>query len=199
MPFGTGRGNAAVSALLACAWSLAAAAADAPADLDRLMAELARNGAETVRFTEVRTSAALKQPIELRGTLSYVAPSHLEKHTVAPRDERLIVDRDTLVIERPATGERLTLRLTDYPAVRAFVESIRATLAGDLAALRRFYRVEIEGTAAQWRLYLLPREADMAEFVQQVEISGSGGRIARIEILEASGDRSVMTIAKGGA
>ncbi len=163
------------------------------------MAELAQNGAGTVRFIEVRSSTALKQPIELRGTLSYVAPSRLEKHTVAPREERLIVDGDTLVLERPATGERHTLRLADYPAVRAFMESIRATLAGDLAALQHFYRVEIEGTTARWRLYLLPREADMAEFVQKIEISGSGGHIARIEILEASGDRSVMTLVKGGA
>jgi len=163
------------------------------------MAELARNGSETVRFTEVKTVALLKKPIAASGTLTYVAPSRLEKHTLVPRRERLIVDRDTLVIEVPGQDERRTLRLAEYPAIQAFVESIRGTLAGDLAALRRFYRVEVEGTWTQWRLHLLPSELDMLDLVQKVEISGSRGRIRRIEIREGSGDRSVMTISRDGA
>ena len=36
----------------------------------------------------------------------------------------------------------------------------------------------------------------MAELVQKVLIGGAGGEVRRIEILEASGDRSVMTITK---
>ena len=36
----------------------------------------------------------------------------------------------------------------------------------------------------------------MAELVQKVLIGGTGGEVRRIEILEASGDRSVMTITK---
>jgi outer membrane lipoprotein-sorting protein len=170
-----------------------------PVQLEPLMADIARTGSGTVRFTETKNVALLKQPIESSGTLTYAAPSRLEKHTRVPREERLIVDGDSLVIEHPAKNERLTLRLANYPAIRAFVESIRGTLAGDLAALRRYYRVEVEGTMAQWRLHLLPSEQDMAELVQKIEISGSGARIAQIEIIEASGDRSVMKIAYGGA
>jgi outer membrane lipoprotein-sorting protein len=189
----------------AAAWAIAgvlftaAAADDRPIELERLMAEIARTRSGTVRFTETKTVALLKQPIETSGTLTYAAPSRLEKHTRTPREERLIVDGETLVIEQPAKNERLTLRLANYPVIRAFVESIRGTLAGDLAALRRYYRIEIEGTLARWRLHLLPSEQDMAELVQKIEISGSGPRIAQIEILEASGDRSVMKIAKDGA
>jgi outer membrane lipoprotein-sorting protein len=161
------------------------------------MTELARQGPGTVRFTEVKSSALLKAPIQSSGTLSYAAPARLEKHTRAPRDERLVVDQDTLIVERPGRGERLELRLSDYPAVRASVESIRGTLAGDLAALRRHYRVELEGSWPDWRLHLLPSDAELAELVQKVLIGGRGGQVGRIEILEASGDRSVMTIAKG--
>jgi outer membrane lipoprotein-sorting protein len=183
-------------ALLAVA--AAAFAADPPLTVERLMAELARHGSGTVRFTEVKSSALLKAPIESRGTLSYAAPARLEKHTRSPRDERLVVDRDTVVIERAARGERIELRLADYPALRGSVESIRGTLAGDLAALRRYYRVELEGTWADWRLHLLPADPELAELVHKVVIGGRGAAVARIEILEASGDRSVMTIAKGG-
>jgi len=188
---------------LACATLLIAGAtpalpAEPPLTLDRLMAELAGHGPGTVRFTEVKSSALLKAPIESSGTLSYAAPARLEKHTRSPRDERLVADRDTVVIERAARKERLELRLADYPAVRASIESIRGTLAGDLAALRRHYRVELEGAWPDWRLHLLPSDPELAELVQKVLIGGSGARVRRIEILEASGDRSVMTIVKDG-
>jgi len=188
-----------VGAVLLGAAAAAAFAADPPLTLERLMTELARAGPGTVRFTEVKSSALLKAPIESSGTLSYTAPARLEKHTRLPRDERLIVDRDTVVIERPARKERLELRLEDHPAVRASIESIRGTLAGDLVALRRHYRVELDGAWAEWRLHLLPSDPELAELVHKVLIGGSGARVRRIEILEASGDRSVMTIGKDGA
>jgi hypothetical protein len=159
------------------------------------MAALAKNGPGTVRFKETKSSALLKAPIESSGTLTYAAPARLEKHTLAPRDERFAVDGETVLIES-ATRKRLELRLADYPAIRAFVESIRGTLAGDLAALRRHYRVELDGAWSDWRLHLLPSDPQMAELVQKVLIGGTGGEVRRIEILEASGDRSVMTITK---
>ena len=191
---------AVVVILLAALAASPARAADPPLALEPLMAALAQNGPGTVRFAETKTSALLKAPIESSGTLSYAAPSRLEKRTLAPRDERFAVDGETVVVEMPArnAGEkrRLELRLGDYPAIRAFVESIRGTLAGDLAALRRHYRVELEGTWSDWRLHLLPSDPQMAELVLKVVIGGAGGEVRRIEILEASGDRSVMTITK---
>jgi outer membrane lipoprotein-sorting protein len=201
MNSGTALRSRFISACLVVGFALAGAvvAQEKPIELERLMADIARTGSGTVRFIETKHVALLKQPIESSGTLTYAAPSRLEKYTRVPREERLIVDGETLVIEQPAKNERLTLRLANYPAIRAFVESIRGTLAGDLAALRRYYRIEVEGTMMQWRLHLLPSGQDMAELVQKIEISGSGARIARIEILEASGDRSVMKIAKDGA
>jgi len=58
---------------LACATLLIAGAtpalpAEPPLTLDRLMAELAGRGPGTVRFTEVKSSALLKAPIESSGT-----------------------------------------------------------------------------------------------------------------------------------
>ena len=193
-------------AMLLAAAALAASparAADPPLTLESLMAALARNGPGTVRFTETKTSALLKAPIESSGTLTYAAPAKLEKRTLAPRDERFAVDGDTVVVESAARNaaekRRFELRLGDYPAIRAFVESIRGTLAGDLASLRRHYRVELEGTWADWRLHLLPSDPQTAELVLKVVIAGAGSEVRRIEILEAGGDRSVMTIAKPGA
>ena len=191
---------AAIAILVAVLAPSPGRAAEPPLALEPLMAALAQHGPGTVRFAETKTSALLKAPIESSGTLTYAAPSRLEKRTLAPRDERFAVDGETVVVEMAArdAGEkrRFELRLGDYPAIRAFVESIRGTLAGDLAALRRYYRVELEGTWADWRLHLLPSDPQLADVVLKVVIGGAGGEVRRIEILEASGDRSVMTITK---
>ncbi len=177
-----------------------ARAADPPLAFEPLMAALAKNGPGTVRFRETKSSALLKAPVESSGTLTYAAPARLEKRTLAPREERFAVDGETALIEYPArsAGEnrRIELRLGEYPAIKAFVESIRGTLAGDLASLRRYYRVELDGLWSDWRLHLLPSDPQLADVVQKVTIGGAGGEVRRIEILETGGDRSVMTITR---
>jgi hypothetical protein len=76
----------------------------------------------------------------------------------------------------------------------AFVESFRSTLAGDLATLKRFYRVRLEGNETQWQLELKPTEPNMQAIVTEIRIGGSRNRISSIEVTESQGNRSVMTI-----
>ena len=128
----------------------------------------------------------------VRGTLEYVAPGRVEKRTLEPRPEALIVDGDTVVLEG-ARGRR-TLALQDNPVMWAFVESIRSTLNGDLGMLERFYEVEFDGESEAWRLRLAPKDERMSRMVSLILISGRGDRIESIEIREAQGDRSVMTV-----
>jgi len=78
--------------------------------------------------------------------------------------------------------------------VRAFVESIRSTLAGDLQTLNRYYQVGLTGTPAQWRLLLVPSEPSMQAVVREIRITGTRTHVGGIEIIEKEGDRSVMTI-----
>ena len=165
--------------------------------LPELMAQLAQVKSADTRFTEKKFMRILKTPLELSGTLSYRAPARLEKHTVTPKSETLIVDQDKLTIESQANQEntkRRTVTLRDYPVIWAFVESIRGTLAGDLEALRRFYRVNLEGEPRQWQLQLTPTDPQMQKLVESIRIDGAKAQVMRIDILEAGGDRSVMTI-----
>jgi hypothetical protein len=77
-----------------------------------------------------------------------------------------------------------------------FVESIRSTLAGDLALLRRLYQVELEGDERKWRLLLKPIDPRMQEVVSEIRIGGSRDWIGSIEFLEPGGDRSVMSVTR---
>ena len=162
--------------------------------VQQLMRELGAVKRSQSRFVERKYLKVLKAPLELRGTLSYVAPGNLVKRTLSPKPETLTVEGDRLTLESAARNGRRTLQLRDYPVLWAFVESIRSTLGGDIAALERFYRVELEGSRARWRLYLVPRDPDMRAVISLINIGGSRDRVQRIEVQETRGDRSVTTI-----
>jgi len=86
------------------------------------------------------------------------------------------------------------LDLKAYPQLLPFVESIRATLAGDRVALERAFRVEYAGNLERWTLLLVPRESQIAATVSQVRIDGSGDHLRHVEIRQEDGDRSLMTL-----
>jgi hypothetical protein len=165
----------------------------APWGLEQLMLELGRVQHSRARFVERKYLKALTSPLELTGTLAYDAPDRLVKRTLEPKPETLIVENDRVVIESQARRSR-TLRLEEYPVLWAFVESFRSTLKGDLPALERFYRVALEGGPQRWQLALTPRDPKMSALIESIVIGGGKGRISQIEVREARGDRSVMTV-----
>ncbi|MFL6579964.1 MAG: LolA-related protein [Burkholderiales bacterium] len=173
------------------------ALADPPAHnwgVESLMQQLAQVEHSQARFVERKYLKVLKAPLEQSGTLSYTRPDRLEKRTLKPKLEILSVAGDKLTLENPSRKVRRELKLRDYPALWGFVESIRSTLGGDIKSLERFYRVELEGDAADWRLFLVPIDRKMNEVISLVRIDGSQARIKTIEIQETRGDRSVMKI-----
>ena len=165
--------------------------------LEELMQRLAQVKSSKAKFVERKSLQILNAPLEFTGTLSYSAPGHLEKRTVTPKPESMVLDQDRLTVE-DASRRRRTLALQDYPVLWAFIESIRSTLAGDLQSLNRFYRVDLEGDEHEWRLVLKPRESRMQEMVSSIRIGGAAASIRTIEVNEANGDRSVMTITEIG-
>src|SRR5690606_25368692 len=82
--------------LLALALASASLAAQAAFDLDQLMGELARHPGGQARFVETRTMALLDRPVRSSGEMRYTPPDRLEKRTLQPRAETLILDKDTL-------------------------------------------------------------------------------------------------------
>jgi hypothetical protein len=178
--------------------SLACSAQGQAFDLPALMRDMAQVPSSRSRFLETRELALLTRPLELKGQLAYERPYRLSKHVLSPFDELISVEGDALTVVNRAKGESRSFSLREQPAVGALVESVRATLAGDLALLERHYRVQLSGARGAWRLVLMPREARVRAHVERISLAGAGARVTRIEILEAGGDRSVMTILHDG-
>ena len=163
-------------------------------DIDQLMRGLAQTRSGHASFTEKKFIAILDKPLESSGELYYNAPDRLEKRTLKPKTESMILDQDTLLIERGRKKHRLQLQ--DYPELAAFIGSIRGTLAGDRTALERNYKLTLEGTAAHWTLQLVPADEKMQAVVKHIRIAGVRDVVGSIEITQADGDRSLMLIEK---
>ncbi len=184
----------------AAAWLLLPAlASPAPAlepavtdPLAALLQQLADRRHGHVTYTEVQYLAVLERPLESSGELLYDAPDRLEKRTLRPRPETLVLAHGVLSATR--NGRTRTLELAARPELAPFIEGLRATLAGDRAALERAFSVRLDGDAARWTLQLAPRDPAAARLVTQVRISGEQAQLKTVEILQTDGDRSLLSI-----
>lgn len=163
-------------------------------DIDQLMRSLAQTRSNHASFVEKKSIAMLDGPVESSGELFYTAPDYLEKRTLKPKPESMILDHGALVIERGRQKHRLQLQ--DYPELAAFIDSIRGTLAGDRKALERNYRLSLVGTSEHWTLQLLPVDEKMQAVVKRIRIDGVRDAVHSIEITQADGDSSLMRIEK---
>lgn len=176
-----------------------------------------RAGERRATFVEVKTSALLSVALESTGTLRFRAPDLLEKVTLTPQHERVRIEGDRLTIEAQAPNGELrqkSMRPSDVPQLVPLIESLRATLAGDVAALERHYEVAVvrepvrarpANDAARriarsladplaWTLQLVPRDAALRASVERLLMHGVGGEIGLVEFVEASGDRTELWI-----
>ncbi|VWC68311.1 acyltransferase [Burkholderia lata] len=184
---------AATTAAIALAAVPAQAADTVPAwTLDRLMSTLAQHKSGRATFTETKYLSIATQPVESSGELVFVAPDHLEKHTLSPKPEHLVVDGDMLTVER--NNRKYTLALARYPELGAFIDSIRATLAGNRFALEQVYKVALAGRGDDWTLTLTPLDSRMLKVVSTITLDGSRDVLRSVAIRQADGDRSVMRL-----
>ncbi len=185
-----GRPARALVIVLSLVWPMALVAA--PADLDQIMGALAQRQHGHVTFTEEKFLKLLDRPVKSTGELLYDAPDRLEKRTLTPKPESLVLEHGVVTAQRGK--HRYVLNLADYPQVVPFIESIRATLAGDRPALEKVFKVELSGEPEKWELSLAPVDPKIGRTVRLIHISGARDTIREVEILEADGDRSLLTI-----
>jgi hypothetical protein len=170
------------------------AAQATPFSIGQLMDGLAQHRQGAATFTETKYLAILDQPVESSGELLFIAPSRLEKRTLKPRPEFMVLDGDTLTLER---GRRKhVLQLKDYPEVAGMIESIRATLAGDRQALERVYQLVLDGSLENWTLILTPLDPRVGAVIARIRMEGTQAIVRSVEIFQADGDRSLMRIRK---
>jgi hypothetical protein len=161
-------------------------------DLARLMELLAASPSGEVPYVEKKFSALLSEPVVSSGTLSYRRPDVVEKNMQAPRQESLRIAGGEITVTRNGTQKRMAL--SGEPLLAAFAASLRGVLSGNAALLDEYYRLALGGTEGDWKLEMTPIDEQIARYVEKIVVSGSGGRVRSIEVREAGGDRSVLTV-----
>jgi len=77
-----------------------------------------------------------------------------------------------------------------------FVESLTWILAGDRAALEKVYAISFvpETPSAAWQLSLKPKVSPLNQLLRVLQIRGRGMFVEQIEVIEASGDKTITRI-----
>jgi hypothetical protein len=168
-----------------------AAAAD-PVALDQLMHLLARQQHAQADFEEQQYLAVLTRPLVSSGTLIYDAPDHLEQRTLQPRRQTMVLDHGLLTLQ--IGRHRRSVALADYPQLAPLIDSMRATLAGDRAALEQVFKLQLSGALESWQLRLEPRAPQLAASVRDIVIDGTQAQIVEVRVRQNNGDHSVLHI-----
>lgn len=140
------------------------------------------------RFREEKHLTLLKEPLISEGSLFYSAPDLLLRRVDAPIPSRLLLRGDELIVDGP-NGSR-SLRLSENPGMRIFVDTFRMLLAGDLIALRQTHQVDFRsGSAgcADWSLRLRPLRPGP---VTEIHVAGSGRIIEKLAIHDKGGNQT---------
>jgi hypothetical protein len=172
-----------------------AMAADASAgslSLTQLLGLFAQRPSAQAHFRQTQQLAALTRPLQSEGTLIYRAPDYLEQRVSRPRAADMVLDHGQLTMR--VGRRRRTVALADYPQLSPLLDSVRATLAGDQAALEQHFRCVLTGTLDQWQLQLTPRGSELAALVMHIELRGAGAEIHDVHIVQVNGDQAELQL-----
>lgn len=156
------------------------------------MHDLAQVRVQQGTFVERKYLGMLERPLESSGELVYRAPDHLEKHTLLPQPEVLILEGDMLTLSRGT--KKQTIWLYQYPEIGALVACVRSLLAGDQKTLEAAFEVHLEGSEDQWQLDLTPKLDEIQKVIDHIQIRGHQRLVRSVEVRQPDHDRSVMTI-----
>ena len=172
---------AGLAALLSAALPLAAAQpVDAPADLDWVLERIVRPAPARTPFLELRGSALLKAPLRIVGEYRRPDDATLVREVQSPYRERTTIANGEIVIEREGRAPR-RFPMSRAPELAGLQSGFGALLSGDRLRLERHYRVTVEGSRQHWTLRLVPRDAALAERLDDVRLRGRGAELRCIE------------------
>jgi hypothetical protein len=167
------------------------APAPATATPDALLASLRREPPLADAFHEVRYRRALKAPLVTAGTLHWRGGMDFERRVGSPYRETSRLDGRTLVVSRPNAPERI-IPLARAPELQVLFGALSALFAGDAAAVARAFETALEGGDAAWRLRLVPRQAQLRERIEALELHGHGDEAACLVLRQP--DAATLTV-----
>lgn len=164
-----------------------------PPTLDALLERFAASPGFEARFVEEKRIALLAVPVRSEGHLWFAPPGRLMRRVERPDPSAALIDQGRLRMRQGDHVEEISI--DENPVLRGFIDSFRAVLAGDRAALARFYRADYAPNAegGGWALTLRPRGDALSRFLREIRLRGRGAVVSEMWMIEVNGDETHTT------
>jgi outer membrane lipoprotein-sorting protein len=163
-------------------------------DMPTLMRLFAASKSVKAEFAERKFVKILDAPVESNGELLFKAPDRLEKRTLLPRPETLVIEGSKVSIER-GTFKR-TMSLDDFADMASLVRSLTATFRGDQVSIEQYFNWKLSGPINKWQLVLKPKSSKLFITLREVRLAGDNSYVHTVETTLTDGDRSLMTLSR---
>lgn len=179
-------------ALLFAAWLGAPAFAAEPDALARIGAQLEQYPVVRSEFVQTKQMAALKRPLVTSGRLVYARQFGVLWQIEAPFRMSYLLGEERIV-EIGSDGARRERGMREVPGLAQVGQVFRALLGADAGALQPYFDLAVHGDPGRWEIVLTPRQAQLAQFVKEMRLSG-GRFVETISISEAGGDSTQIRL-----
>ena len=181
--------------------SFAAIAVENSWTTKQLLHQLSEVSFAKISFVETKHSMFLTTDLVIEGNIEYRSPDYLEKNTLSPTPEKIVIDGDSMIVEKITEGGKnnTILRKNRYsirshPSLKATVGGILPVLAGNYGMLNENYEMVIDGLREGWTLKLVPKLTEILDYIGEINLSGKDAYILEYVIIQADGDESVMKL-----
>ncbi len=162
-------------------------------DTDALLAQLARPAPQATTFVEVRYSSLVTEPLVASGEFEKREDGALVRRVTDPYRETTVLGGENVRVDREGSKPR-SFSLDRAPELRGMFASFGALLAGDRAALERYFEVSLHGSEALWWIELLPRDRKLASRLAMIRVDGADDRPRCFTLAEPDNDASVIAL-----
>jgi len=183
-----------LSALLIAAGPKTYAQDAPPPTIEALLERFASSPGFEARFVEEKRIALLAVPMRSEGRIWFAPPGRLMRRVERPDPSAALIADGRLRMRQGDRVEELTI--DDNPVLRGFIDSFRAVLAGDRAALERYYDATYTTREGGWELRLRPRGGALARFLREIHLRGTGVAIEEMRMTEVNGDETRTTFSE---
>lgn len=173
--------------------SFAFSSAQGDAALTQIQKMVAQPPVMCGTFDQQKTLVGLKKPVRSTGRFCAVTDKGVLWNTRTPFASTLRLSREEIV---QSQGDRVTSRLAsrDEPIVGVISDLLFSVLAGNFARLKSGFKIDATTQATSWNAKLVPKDGGMRRVISSIELGGAQ-YVQKITMIEASGDRTVITFA----
>lgn len=179
----------------------ASALAEEQWNAETLMHEFSRIDEATLEFTEIKKSIFLIIDTELKGTMVYRAPDFFEKVTETPYYERLVLDGDTMTLEKTSNigqSENQVIKqvysVNSHDVLNSVVEGFQSMMSGKYDELSAKYTFTFSGTRDDWQFRLEPKTQEILRHIETIDLSGRDTHILKVVTILSDGDKSTLNL-----